>query len=86
MTAVQENATSIRVAWTPPSPLGDTIGYRISFTGGGTSGSFNVSGPTANQKTLTNLNNGGTYSIIIVATSTVLVSENVATTAVPLGK
>ena len=35
VTAVQDGPTSIRVTWTPPSPLGDTTGYRISFTGGG---------------------------------------------------
>ena len=76
------------MTWTPPSPLGDTTGYTISYTaGGGSSSSVNVAGENANSHTLTGLTNGRNYTISIVATSsTDLVSESVATTAVRLGK
>ena len=69
MTAVQDGPTSIRVTWTPPSPLGDTTGYRISFTGGGSSGSVNVTGGLTNSYTLaTGLQNGQTYTISVAST------------------
>ncbi|CAI8037267.1 Kalirin, partial [Geodia barretti] len=32
VTAVQDGPTSITVTWTPPSPLGNTTGYIISYT------------------------------------------------------
>ena len=88
VTAVQDGSTSIRVTWTPPSPLGDTTGYRISFTGGGTSGSVNVSGRNSMSHTLaTGLTNGVTYTISIVATSNFLPSETVTVDmAVGLGE
>ena len=41
--AVQEGLTSIRVSWSPPTPLGDTTGYRIYYSGG-SSGSEDVPG------------------------------------------
>ena len=74
MTAVQDGPTSITMTWTPPSPLGDTTGYRISFTGGGRSYSETVGGGDTNSYTLTSLTNGETYIISIVATSTGLSS------------
>ena len=65
--AVQTGPTSIRVTWTPPSPLGDTTGYRISYTGGGgSSDSVNVDGGNTNSHTLMGLSNGETYIISIV--------------------
>ena len=68
VTAVQTGPTSIRVTWTPPSPLGDdTTGYRISYTGGGgSSGSVDVDGGNTNSHTLMGLTNGETYTISIV--------------------
>ena len=64
--AVQDGPSSIRVTWTPPSPLGDTTGYRISYTGGGgSSDSVDVDGGT-NSHTLMGLTNGETYTISIV--------------------
>ena len=70
VTAVQDCLTSIRVTWTPPSPLGNTTGYRISYTGGGgSSGSVDVDGGNTNSHTLMGLTNGETYTILIVATS-----------------
>ena len=83
--AVQDGLTSIRVSWTPPSPLGDTTGYRISYTGGG---SVDVDGGNINSHTLTGLINGQTYIISIVGTSssTVLPSAPVSAGAVGLGR
>ena len=70
MSAVQDSLTSIRVTWTPPSPLGDTTGYRISYTGGeGSSGSVDVDGGNANSHTLMGLTNGEIYTISIMSTS-----------------
>ena len=72
VTAVQDGPTSIRVSWTPPSPLGDTTGYRISFTGRGISG-----GNSMSHTLTTGLTNGETYTISIVATSNFLPNTTV---------
>ena len=72
MTAVQDDPTSITVTWTPPSPLEDTTGYRISFTGGN---DVDIDGGSTNSYTLTGLTNGQTYTISIVATSEHLFSD-----------
>ena len=71
VTAVQTGPTSIDVSWTPPSPLGDTTGYIIYYTNDdNTDGdSVVVSSGSTDQYTLTNLQNGDTYIIFIVATS-----------------
>ena len=74
--AVQEGLTSIRVSWSPPTPLGDTTGYRISYTGG-SSGSVNVSGGSTDNYLLTGLRNGATYTITIVGTSPDIASDPV---------
>ena len=66
--AVQEGATGIRVSWTPPTPLGDTTGYRIYYSGG-SSGSVDVSGGSTDNHLLTGLQNGVSYTISIVGTS-----------------
>ena len=65
------------LTWTPPSPLGDTTGYRISFTGG-SSGSVNVSGGSTDNFTLTRFNSDEMYNISIVGTSEHFFSESVA--------
>ena len=65
------------LTWTPPSPLGDTTGYRISFTGG-SSGSVNVSGGSTDHFRLTRLRSGEMYNISIVGTSEHFFSESVA--------
>ena len=68
--AVQDGPTSIRVSWTPPSPLGDTSGYRIYYTrAGGSSDSVDVDGGNTNSRTLMGLTNGETYTISVVGTS-----------------
>ena len=70
MTAAQDGLTSIRVTWTPPSPLKNTTGYRISYTGGGgSSGSVDVDGGNTNSHTLMGLTNGDTYLISIMGTA-----------------
>ena len=66
--AVQEGPTSIRVSWSPPTPLGDTTGYRIYFSGG-RSGSEDVNDGSTDNYALTGLENGETYKIFIVGTS-----------------
>ena len=85
--AVQDGPTSIRVTWTPPSPLGDTTGYRISYTGGGgSSDSVDVFG---NSHTLMGLTNGETYTISIMSissSSSVLPSAPVEAGTVAMGK
>ena len=73
--AVQEGPTSIRVSWSPPTPLGDTTGYRIYYSGG-SSGSVDVSD---DNYLLTGLQNGESYTISIVAISQHLPSESLAT-------
>ena len=66
--AVQEGPTGIRVSWTPPTPLGNTTGYRIYYSGG-SSDSVDVSGGSTDNYLLTGLQNGAQYTIIIVAKS-----------------
>ena len=72
--AVQEGLTNVRVSWSPPTPLGDTTGYRISYSGG-SSGSVDVSDGSTNIHTLTGLMNGASYTISIVGTSQYLPSD-----------
>ena len=87
VTAVQDGPTSIRVSWTPPSPLGDTTGYRIHYTSVSDSGNETVSDGSTETHTLTGLVNGETYTISIVATSDNLPSESMtADMVVGLGK
>ena len=74
--AVQEGLTSIRVSWSPPTPLGDTTGYRIYYSGG-SSDSVDVSGGSINEHVVTSLQNGDSYTISIVATSQHLPSNTV---------
>ena len=70
MTAVQGGPTSIRVTWTPPSPLGDSTGYIISFTSDSNStGSENIDGGQTDTYTLTGLNNGETYTVSVAGTA-----------------
>ena len=74
--AVQEGLTGIRVSWIPPTPLGDTTGFRIYYSGG-SSGSVDVSGGSTDNYTLTGLQNGANYTISIVGTSEHLPSDRV---------
>ena len=74
--AVQEDPTSVRVSWSPPTPLGDTTGYRISYSGG-SSGSVDVSDVSTKNYLLTGLQNETSYTVSIVGTSQHLSSERV---------
>ena len=74
--AVQKGPTGIQVSWAPPTPLGDTTGYRIYYSGDG-SGSVNVSGRSTNNHLLTDLKNGATYTISIVGISEHFFSDSV---------
>ena len=59
------------MSWTPPTPLGDTTGYIIYYTNDDNTDSDSVviDGSSTDEYTLTNLQNGETYIISIVATS-----------------
>ena len=83
--AVQEGPISIRVSWSPPTPLGDTTGYRIYYSGG-SSGSEDVSGGSTDTYLLTGLRNGESYTISIVATSQHIPSESVEVMNISLCK
>ena len=69
--AVAVDRTSIRVTWTPPTPLGDATGYIISYNNEDDSDNDNatVAGGSTVDYTLTGLQNGATYTISIIATS-----------------
>ena len=91
VTAVRDGATRIRVSWTPPSPPGDTSGYRIYYTrAGGSSDSVDIDGGNTNSHTLMSLTNGETYTISVAgrssSSSTVLPSQPVSAGDVALGK
>ena len=77
MTAIQDGPTSIIVSWSPSS---DATEYRIDYDSiGGDNNSVVTSGGSADSltHTLMNLQNGDTYTISIVATSSALPSESV---------
>ena len=87
VTAVQDGPTSIRVTWTPPSPLGGVTGYRIFYTGGSTNGAVDVGGGSTNNFILTGLSSGETYIVYIRTLASVSVSSlPVETLAVGLSK
>ena len=66
--AVQHGSSSIRIIWTPPSPLGDTTGYTISYTGVGNSSSVDVDGGKNKTHILMGLTNGEDYTITVLGT------------------
>ena len=82
--AVQEGLTSVRVSWSPPSPLWDTTGYRISYSDG-SSVSVDVSDGSTNTHTLTGLVNGANYTISIVGTSLHFNSDTIQVMNIGLG-
>ena len=83
LSATQE-VSGVRVSWSPPTPLGDTTGYRIYYSGG-SSGSVDVSGGSTDNHLVTGLQSGAAYTITLVATSQHLPSERIAT-IIELGK
>ncbi|CAI8037919.1 Receptor-type tyrosine-protein phosphatase F, partial [Geodia barretti] len=80
----QETPTSFRLSWTPPSPLGDTTGYTISYTGGGSSGSVNVAGGSTDSFSLTGLDSGETYTISLIGRSRHIPSAAITAQIVPI--
>ena len=85
--AVQEGPTSIRVSWSPPTPLGDATGYRIYYSGG-SSGSVDVSDGSIDNYLLTGLQNEESYTISIVTlatTSSQLLPSDTVTVNIGLG-
>ena len=83
--AVQEGPTSVRLSWSPPSPLGETTGYRISYSDG-SSGSEDVSDGSTDNYLLTGLENGASYTISIVGTSLHYFSDTIQVMNIGLGK
>ena len=75
--AVQEGPTGILVSWIPPTPLGDTTGYRI-YCSGGSNGSVDISGASTHHYLLAGLQNGANYTISIVGTSDHLPSDPIS--------
>ena len=57
--------------------MGDTIGYKISFTGRGSSGSVGVSDTDTNSYTLSSLKSGDMYYISIFGISEHFFSDSV---------
>ena len=69
---VQETATSFRLTWTPPSPLGDTTGYTVLYSAIGSSssgGSVDSSGGSSDSLALTGLASGENYTVSLIARS-----------------
>ena len=80
---ITNNGAIIEVNWTPPSPLGPVIGYRIYYNGNdssngsvdgedGSSGYVDVTGGSSRSHILTTLSNS---TLSIVALSTFLPSK-----------
>ena len=70
---------SILLMWVPPSPLGDTTGYRISYNAvGDSSNSVDISDGNTSKYTLRDLEKGKDYNISIVGTSDHFSSMSVA--------
>ena len=59
------------MSWTSPTPLGDTTGYIIYYTNDDNTDSDSVviDGGSTDEYTLSDLQNGDTYTISIIATS-----------------
>ena len=85
MTAVQENATAIRVIWFTTNPPKNTIGYRIYYRGP-TNDSVDVDDALANTHVLTDLKNNESYTIFIASKSNHLPSERLVASPVFLGQ
>ena len=83
--ADQEGLTNIRMSWSPPSLLGDTTGYRISYSGG-SSVSVDVSDGSTDNYLLTGLVNGASYTISVVGTSLHYYSDTIQVINIGLGK
>ena len=74
LTLKQVGPTSVRVSWDPPSPPGNTVGYRVSYNLS-TATDIDISDVSTTSTTLTGLENGNYYIISIVALSEHFQSE-----------
>ena len=74
---VQVDSTSVRLTWTPPSPLGNTTGYIILYSTGNTTDSREICGGRVSEAELTGLEEGGNYSIALMGRSQHLPSKAV---------
>ena len=83
--AVQQGLTSIRVSWSPPTPLGDITGYRIYYSGG-SSGREDISNGSTDNYLLTGLQNGETYNISIAIVSQHFTGNAAVVLDITLGK
>ena len=76
------------MSWTPPTPLGDITGYIIYYTNDDNTDSDSVviDGGSTDEYTLSDLQNGDTYIISIIATSSSdLPSESVLADIMTVG-
>ena len=80
MEVKQEDPTSVRVSWLPPSPPGHTTGYTILYSTGERADTREISGAGVSEARLAGLVVGGEYSISLLATSQHLPSETVTVT------
>ena len=77
--------TSVRVSWTAPLSVATVIGYQIFYQAEGDWGNVSVDAGVTST-TLSNLRNGLTYNITMVALSMHLPSSVVGPQSVTLGK
>ena len=84
VSASQEGLTSVLVSWTPPQPLGQTIGYQIYYTGP-TSGNVSVDNVDSSSQVVTGLMNGELYQFFVAGRSEHLESEPLATGSGDIG-
>ena len=68
LTLKKVGPTSVRVSWDPPSPPGNTIGYRVSYNLS-IATDIDISDASNTSTTLTGLENGNYYTISIVGLS-----------------
>ena len=73
------------MSWTPPSPLGVTTGYRISYSASNGNGGESIDGGDRASHRLTRLNNSYTYTISILSTATGGLPSTTSVQAEPVG-
>ena len=84
VSASQIDPTSARVSWTPPDPIGQTIGYQIYYAGP-TSGNVSVDGVELNSLTVSGLVNGELYNFSVAGRSQHFESEPLPAGRNPVG-
>ena len=81
----QNGPDSVIVSWTPPSETPDVTGYIIYYQQDGGQRLSENAGATATTATITGLITGATYSISMVATSSMLLSTETTAQTVIIG-